>query len=204
VQQSSIDVLASALQGTAETHLGEMSSPDGALTLLFCDIADVEAIRQALAPERLQSLLADQHTVVRRIADHHAAQIARSHEDGFMIAFDSAHAALHCAIDMQRAFVCVTVDETSTTLELRVGVHTGFVIGAGEDLYGRNVLLAARIAGEAGGGEIMVSAKVKEYTETDPGFRFTDRGERHFKGLHGEHDLFALEWREPGQAPDDH
>jgi adenylate cyclase len=98
---------------------------------------------------------------------------------------------------MQRTLPSVTADETSTALQLRIGLHTGFVIGDGEDLYGRNVLLGARIAGQADGGEIMVSIKVKQYTQTDPSFRFTARGERRFKGLHGEHELFAVDWIEP-------
>jgi hypothetical protein len=40
-----------------------------------------------------------------------------------------------------------------------------------------------------------VSSNVKQYTETDPSFRFDERGEFHFKGVHGEHELFAVAWR---------
>jgi adenylate cyclase len=196
VQPTSIDVIASALEGTAADTLGELSSPDGALTLLFCEIADLATIRASLTPERLIGLLSDQRVVVQKIADHHDGEIARAHEDGFMITFDSAHAALRCAIDMQRSFASVAVAQSSAELALRVGLHTGFVIGGGEDIYGRNVLLAARIAGQAPGAEILVSAKVKEYTQTDPSFHFSARGEHHFKGLHGEHELYAVDWRE--------
>ena len=197
MQPTSIDVIASSLEGTAAPELGGLSSPDGALTLLFCEIANIAAIRAALTPERLATLLGDQCAIVRRIAGHHNAEIARAHDDGFMIAFDSAHAALRCAIDLQRSFATVTVEETSTTVKLRVGLHTGFVIGDGGDLYGRNVLLGARVTSQAAGGEIMVSAKVKEYTQTDASFHFSARGEHHFKGLHGEHLLFAVDWRQP-------
>jgi adenylate cyclase len=197
LQPTSINVIASALEGTATPELGALSSPDGSLTLLFCEIANIAAIRAALSPERLATLLDDQRAIVQRIAAHHDADIARAHDDGFMISFDSAHAALRCAIDLQMSFASMTVEETSTAVELRVGLHTGFVIGGGEDLYGRNVLLGARVASQAAGGEIMVSAKVKEYTQTDASFLFSPRGEHHFKGLHGEHLLFAVDWREP-------
>ena len=64
-----------------------------------------------------------------------------------------------------------------------------------EQLLGRNVVLAARIAAQAKGGEILVSSALKEYTETDPSFRFEPRGEYHFKGLVGEHELFSVLWR---------
>ena len=77
-------------------------------------------------------------------------------------------------------------------LRLRVGLHTGFVITNDEEMYGRNVVLGARIAGCAQGGEIMVSSTLKEYTETDPSFRFEERGEHRFKGVLGEHMVFAV------------
>ena len=69
---------------------------------------------------------------------------------------------------------------------------TGSVITADDELYGRNVVLGARIAGCAHGGEIIVSSTLKEYTETDPNFRFEDRGERRFKGVLGEHNVYAV------------
>ena len=53
-------------------------------------------------------------------------------------------------------------------------------------------MLGARIAGCARGGEIMVSSTLKEYTETDPSFRFEERGEHRFKGVLGEHHVFAV------------
>jgi class 3 adenylate cyclase len=60
------------------------------------------------------------------------------------------------------------------------------------DFYGRNVVLAARIADHAQPGEILISAALREYTATDPSFEFEPRGEQHFKGLLGEHPVFAV------------
>ena len=40
-----------------------------------------------------------------------------------------------------------------------------------------------------------VSSTLKEYTEGDPGIRFEEHGEYHFKGLHGEHMLYVVQWR---------
>jgi hypothetical protein len=41
-----------------------------------------------------------------------------------------------------------------------------------------------------------VSETLKEYTETDPSFRFEPRGEFHFKGMLGEHIVSAVKWEE--------
>jgi adenylate cyclase len=62
-------------------------------------------------------------------------------------------------------------------------------------MMGRNVVLTARIAAQAKGGEILVSSAAKEYTATDPSFRFEEHGEYHFKGLLGEHQVFSVLWR---------
>jgi adenylate cyclase len=188
---TSIDVIASAL-GDDQPQLGEMSSPDGALTLLFCDIEDAAEIGEELGPERFAELLGDHRLIVERVVAHHGGTVAKSHDDGFMVAFDSAHAALRCALDLQSSLADRTVPGGERPLRLRVGLHTGFVILGGEEMYGRNVVLGARIAGCARGGEITVSSTLKEYTETDPSFRFEERGEHRFKGVLGEHHVFAV------------
>jgi adenylate cyclase len=188
---TSIDVIASAL-GDAQPELGQMSSPDGALTLLFCDIEDAGEIREELGEERAQELLRDHRVLVERIVAHHGGTVAKVHDDGFMVAFDSAHAALRCAIDLQSSLADRTVPGGERPLRLRVGLHTGFVIVNGEEMYGRNVVLGARVAGCARGGEIAVSSTLKDYTESDPSFRFQERGEHRFKGVLGEHHIFAV------------
>ena len=94
---------------------------------------------------------------------------------------------------MERAFE-ERPDESAQPLRIRIGAHTGFVIADADDFYGRNVVLAARIADQACGGEILVSEAAKQYTESDPGFRFESRGELRLKGLVGEHTVFQLQW----------
>jgi class 3 adenylate cyclase len=190
-QMTSIDVIASAL-GDALPELGEMSSPDGAVTLLFCDIEDAAEIAAQLGVERTSELLRDHRAIVERVVEHHGGAVAKSHDDGFMVVFDSAHAGLRCAIGLQSSLGDRTIQGGDRPLRLRVGLHTGFVISNDEELYGRNVVLGARIAGCARGGEILVSSSLKEYTETDPSFHFEERGEQRFKGVLGEHLVFAV------------
>ena len=48
---------------------------------------------------------------------------------------------------------------------------------------------------KAKAGEILVSSTLKEYTEGDRTLSFEEHGEYHFKGLHGEHMVYAVQWR---------
>jgi adenylate cyclase len=189
---TSIDVIASALEPVAPT-LGRMSSPDGAVTLMLSDIADAGAAAGELGPERWERLLRDHHVLVEQLVGRHDGLIAKFQGDGFLASFNSAHAGLHAAVDLQRTFAGGSAEHGP--LAIRVGLHSGFVIGNPEQLMGRNVVLAARIAGQAKGGEILVSSTAKEYTESDPSFRFEPHGEYHFKGLLGEHAVYSVLWK---------
>jgi class 3 adenylate cyclase len=189
VQPSSIDVIASTL-GTSLPDLGAMSSPDGALTLLFTDIENAAGLGERLGEDRWASLTRDHHTMVNQLVSHHDGTLVKSNGDGHMAAFQSAHGGLRCAIEIQRTFSGGAVED----MRVRAGLHTGFVIVNGEDYMGRNVVLAARIADRAKGAEILVSSALKEYVETDPSFAFAERGEYHFKGLLGEHTVYGVDW----------
>jgi class 3 adenylate cyclase len=48
--------------------------------------------------------------------------------------------------------------EPGDAVRVRIGVHTGEALQAEHDLFGRHVNLAARIADQAEGGEVLVSA----------------------------------------------
>ena len=122
-----------------------------------------------------------------------------------MCSFASAHAGLRR--DRAPAGVLLA--------PLRIGLHSGFVMADASDFYGRNVVLAARIADHAQPGEILVSAgscatrratahragggpwcsPVSRHTSGDPSFEFEPRGEQHFKGhLLGEHPRIRVSW----------
>jgi class 3 adenylate cyclase len=191
-QMTSIDVIASALEPVTPA-LTRMSSPDGAVTLMLSDIADAGVAAETLGPERWEQLLSDHHLLVERLVASHDGQVMKFQDDGFLASFNSAHAGLHAAVELQRTFVTGPAEQRS--LAIRIGLHSGFVMGNPEQLMGRNVVLASRIAGQAKGGEILVSSTARDYTQTDPSFRFEEHGEYHFKGLHGEHTVYSLVWR---------
>jgi class 3 adenylate cyclase len=193
VQLSSIDVIASALEPVLP-DVGRLSSPDGAVTLMLSDIADADVAEKDLGAERWERLVADHHALVEQLVSHHDGQVVKFERDGFLASFNSAHAGLHAALELQRA-LAGTAPIDGPALELRVGVHSGFVIANPDQLLGRNVVLTARIAAQAEGGEVLVSSTLKQYTESDPSFSFEFRGEHHFKGLHGEHAVYAVPWR---------
>jgi class 3 adenylate cyclase len=191
-QLSSIDVIASTLDPVIGV-VGQLSSPDGSVTLMLGDIEDADVLAEKLGADGWERLLRDHSTLVGQLVSHHDGQVVKYERDGFLASFNSAHAGLHAALELQRTFAGA-VTAGVHPIALRLGLHSGFVISETDQLLGRNVVLAARIAGRAKGGEILVSASLKQYTERDPSFAFESRGEVHFKGLLGEHELYAVRW----------
>jgi eukaryotic-like serine/threonine-protein kinase len=189
---SSIDAVASAVEHEP-LELAGHTSPDGAVTLVFSDIEGSTAMIERLGEQRWFETVRDHNAVVRELTKSHDGTVVKSQGDGFMLAFSSAHAAVRCAIEMERTFGARS--RSAEPLRVRIGVHSGSVIEDADDFYGRNVVLAARIADSAGGGEILVSGVVKQYTESDQSLDFEDRGSFRFKGLHGEHAVYALLWQ---------
>jgi class 3 adenylate cyclase len=195
-QLSSIDVIASALEPVIPS-VERLSSPDGAVTLMMSDITNAEALAGELGDERWERLLRDHRLLVEQLVAHHDGQVVKFERDGFLASFSSAHAGLHAAVDLQRTLAGggATGAAKGPAAALRIGVHSGFVIANPDQLLGRNVVQAARIAAHAKAGEILVSSTLKQYTETDPSFSFESQGEHHFKGLLGEHEVFSVAWR---------
>ena len=80
-------------------------------------------------------------------------------------------------------------------IEVRAGLHTGEVIQDAGDFYGKHVNLAARVADEAKGGEILVSALLKELTEAGGDINFGDGREVELKGI-GTQQVFGVAWEQ--------
>jgi adenylate cyclase len=62
----------------------------------------------------------------------------------------------------------------------------------GDDLFGRNVAMAARVAAQAGGGEILVSETVRDALRDCDDIAFDEGREAELKGFAGSHRLYAI------------
>ena len=75
-----------------------------------------------------------------------------------------------------------------------MGLHTGDTIKEGDDFFGRNVILAARISAKAHGGEILVSSLFKEMTESGADLMYGEAQEVELKGLAGMARVYLVLW----------
>lgn len=190
--------LTTALETIAEAvererpDLVPATAPNGTVTILFTDIEGSAQLTERHGDREWMKLLHEHNSIVRDVAATHSGFEVKSQGDGFMFAFASARDALRCAIGIQRAIV--KSDLSHEALRVRIGLHTGEAIREAEDFYGKAVILAARIAAEARGSEILVSALVRELTESTGEFSFAGTTEAELRGLSGLHHLSAVRW----------
>jgi eukaryotic-like serine/threonine-protein kinase len=198
---TSIDEMVSALEEEQPDMRAHMA-PDGRVAILFSDIEDSTVLTERLGDERWLQLLREHNSIFRELLSRHDGYEVKSQGDGFMLAFPDPCEALECAIEVQRAFAERERDESTEPLRVRMGLHTGEVISEEGDYFGKNVILAARIAAQALGGEILVSEELRQSVSTGNGngLSFDDGRELELKGLAGSHRVYRADWAESDAA----
>jgi class 3 adenylate cyclase len=131
---------------------------------------------------------------VREALKAHGGSEVKTLGDGFMASFSSATRALECAIAMQRAFAEHN-ESAEEPIRVRVGLNAGEPIAEEEDLFGTAVILAARIAAKAEGGEIVASDVVRQLV-AGKGFLFAERGDVALRGFEDPVRLYEVRWRD--------
>jgi class 3 adenylate cyclase len=163
-------------------------------TVLFTDVEGSTSLTRRLGDAKARQLLREHERIVREALKAHGGTEVKTMGDGFMASFSSATRALECAIAMQRAFA--EHNETAEeAIRVRVGLNAGEPIAEDEDLFGTAVILAARIAARAEGGEILASDVVRQLV-AGKGFLFADRGETVLRGFEDPVRLYQVRWRE--------
>jgi class 3 adenylate cyclase len=101
---------------------------------------------------------------------------------------------LLCAIAIQHEFASYGEQNADQPVHVRIGLHVGEAIKESEDFFGKAVILAARIAALATGGEILVSATLHDLTDSAGDLSFADVREVQLKGFSGIHRVYPVIW----------
>jgi class 3 adenylate cyclase len=191
---TSIDLVASSF-GEKRPNLAPHTAPDGTVTLMFSDMEGFTAMTERLGDLKAREVIRDHNAIVREQLKAHGGYEVELQGDGFLLAFGSARQGLLCAIAIQRAFETHNEKHTEQSIRVRIGLHTGEVLKDADKFFGKTVILAARIAAQAKGSEILVSSLLKELTESVGDLRFGKGREVELKGISERQRLFTVEWR---------
>ena len=124
-------------------------------TILFTDLVGHTDMMQRLGDERGRDVLREHERITRDTLKEFAGSEVKTMGDGFMVSFTSVTQALDCAIALQRAFAAHN-ESSPEPLQVRVGLNAGEPIEEDGDLFGSTVILASRVAAQAGAGDILI------------------------------------------------
>ncbi|MDX6441150.1 MAG: hypothetical protein QOE43_879 [Gaiellaceae bacterium] len=154
-------------------------------TVLFTDIVDSTRQAVEVGDREWRRMLEAHHAVVRRqLVRFHGRELDTA-GDGFFASFDGPARAIRCACEIVEAV------RTAVGLTVRAGVHTGECETVDGKIGGIAVHIGARVAREAGPGEVLASSTVKDLV-AGSGIAFEDRGIYDLKGVPGEWRLYAV------------
>ena len=168
------------------------------ITVVFLDLRGFTSFTETADPEDVMAVLGEYHAVIGRLVLAHEGTLERFTGDGIMVFFndpvpvaDPAPRAARMALAMQEEIGRLAGDwaRRGHTLAMGVGIAQGFATIGGIGFPGRIdygaigtvTNLAARLCGEAHGGEILVSQRVR--AALGDGFDLEPAGELVLKGF---------------------
>jgi class 3 adenylate cyclase/tetratricopeptide (TPR) repeat protein len=189
-----------------------MASPRGdghPITILFTDVQGSTQLRARHGDRIADEILHDHERIVRRAIGEHGGVEAAFLGDGFMATFDTPADGLRCAVAIQQALQRYGRDHADRRIRVRIGLHHGEAVERDGTLYGQAVNAASRVMSEAAGGQILVTAAVRDPVESARGFSLVDRGLYWLRGFPDRWRLYEVEWGRddiggaigPGQTP---
>jgi len=166
--------------------------PTGTVSLLFSDIEGSTVLLSRLGPAYVE-VLSGQREVLRAAWAAHGGTEMGTEGDSFFVAFPTAPAAVAAAVQAQLGLAAREWPD-GASVKVRMGIHTGNPGVFDGGYVGMDVHRAARIAGSAHGGQVVLSAATAELVgaalPTD--VRLKDLGSVRLKDLPAAERVFQL------------
>src|SRR5437667_2528808 len=157
--------------------------PTGTVTFLFTDIEGSTKLLQQLG-DRYAAVRDEHAAIIRRaIAEGGGVEVSTV-GDSFFAVFPSPVGAVRAAVAAQRGLA--THDwSPGAPVRVRMGLHTGEGVPGGDNYVGIDVNRAARIAGAAHGGQVILSDATRGLAEHSlpEGASLRDLGEHRLKDI---------------------
>lgn len=168
---SAIEVLAAAVGGGSDTG----PSAEG-LTVVFTDLEGFTRYTAQRGDAEATRLLTEHYRASGPIVRSRGGRVVKRLGDGLLLTFPEPAAAVLATLELTEA--------PPKPLRVRAGMHHGPVVAQRSDVVGHVVNVAARVAQSADGGEVLVTAELRDAVAEDlPGVAFGRLRRRRLKGV---------------------
>ncbi len=167
------------------SHAAPAQSHRALRTVLFTDIVASTQHAATAGDERWRAVLHRFGEITTELTERFGGTVVKSTGDGHLATFDGPTQAIRCAEALR-------AEAETLGIDIRAGIHTGECELLDADIGGIAVHIAARICGQAGPGEILVSRTVCDLV-VGSGTGFEDRGSVELRGVPGTWQLLAVD-----------
>jgi adenylate cyclase len=147
-------------------------------TFLFADLAGYTALTEAMGDSQAADLAHEFYAATGELVAEYRAEQIKMIGDAVLVRSDDP--ALAVALGL-----CFVHDVGGQHFfpTVRVGMDTGAAVERAGDWFGSTVNLAARVSGEAAGGEVLLTAATRTAAGTVAGVDFHERGKRTLRNV---------------------
>ncbi len=170
---------------SADTIIGSLAvgQTEGTVTIMFTDVEESTRLLSTRGFTASHEIMKAYETIIEEKVAQHSGRRIKGLGDGFMISFGSARHGVECALDIQQAIGAYSKQNPERKLRIRIGLNTGEVVEEAGDIFGAAVNVAARVAGKAKGGEVLISEIVRQLVGPVDEMKFEYRGRYTLKGF---------------------
>lgn len=165
-------------------------------TILFADIAGSTQLYDQLGDARALTLVTDCIELMNTAVHTNRGKVVKTIGDEVMGRFDTPEEAAMAAVSLQE-MISADSEMASHNIQLRIGLHHGQVIEEADDLYGDAVNVAARLVGQAKGGQIITSKTTLEIMGKMRASTARLVDQTRVKGKRQVMDIYELSWGQP-------
>lgn len=164
------------LQAFRDLFADQVLRPDedvaiDSVTLMFTDLEGSTALYQRIGDGAAYHLVRDHFAYLGEAVRRHEGTLVKTIGDAVMAAFADPAQAVAAALSVQRHVGDFNARQPDGGIRIKMGLHLGPCIAVTMngrlDYFGSTVNLAARLQGQSGGGDVVIS----EALAGDPGVR---------------------------------
>ncbi len=175
-----------------------MSPKTTNIAIMFADISGSTRLFEVLGDATARVTVSDTLDLLAKVIHLHNGTVIKTIGDEVMCTFPTADDSANAAVEMQETLEDANEmkDADAPDIKIRVGMHYGPALLEGGDVFGDAVNVAARMAAQAKGGQIITTKSTVDLLEPlmRASTRFVDRAP--IKGKKEDIEIFEIIWQE--------
>ena len=161
--------------------------------IMFTDIVGYTA-QMGSDEDKAFDMLKRNHAIHESLIQKHNGTLIKEVGDGTLASFSLGSDAVRCAIDIQK-------EAKSQNIPLKIGIHEGEMVMAGEDVLGDGVNIASRLQEISADGSITISGRVYEDVKNKARIKTKFIGDKRLKNVSDPVKVYKVFWEEEKGKP---